>query len=110
MEGNASLASGVQARLERMVYSKGRRAIVLSSAFASELARRYRFPEEKIRIVPGGVDIDRFTTKLSRQLARQELGWASDRPIVLAVRRHVRRMGLENLIDAARTIKETVPD
>lgn len=110
VEGNAGFVSSVQARLERMVYSKGRRAIVLSNAFASELARRYRYPEEKIRIVPGGVDIDRFTTKLSRQQARQELGWANDRPILLAVRRHVRRMGLENLIDAARTIKKTVPD
>lgn len=110
VEGNSGLISSLQSKMERAVYSAGRRAIVLSRAFAMELERRYQFPGDKIRIVPGGVDIERFTTKLSRSDARQQIGWPTDRPIVLAVRRHVRRMGLENLIDASRTIKEAIPD
>jgi glycosyltransferase involved in cell wall biosynthesis len=38
------------------------------------------------------------------------LGLPRDRPIVLSVRRQVRRMGLENLIDAVLDIRKQVPD
>jgi glycosyltransferase involved in cell wall biosynthesis len=110
IEGQSSLGSKTQAAIERAVYARGRRVIVLSSAFATELTRRYRIPEERIRIIPGGVDSERFNVQLSRIDARKRLAWPTDRPIVLSVRRHMRRMGLENLIDAARHVRCLVPD
>ena len=109
-EGQSSMASKTQAAIERAVYVRGRRVIVLSSAFAKELTQRYGVPEEVIRIIPGGVDVERFNDQLTRTEARERLGWPNDRPIVLSVRRQVRRMGLENLIDAARQVSREVPD
>lgn len=109
-EGQSSLASKVQAAVERLVYVRGRRVIVLSSAFGKELVQRYRVPEQLIRLIPGGVDSERFNDRLTRAEAREQLGWPTDRPIVLVVRRQVRRMGLENLIDATRQVSRKVPD
>jgi glycosyltransferase involved in cell wall biosynthesis len=109
-EGHSSLASKVQAAMEHLVYVRGRRVIVLSSAFGKELVQRYRVPEELIRLVPGGIDAERFNDRLTRAEAREKLGWPTDRPIVVAVRRHVRRMGLENLIDATRMVSRKIPD
>jgi glycogen(starch) synthase len=96
--------------LERHVYRRAKRLIVLSQSFKIELSTRYGIDDELIRIVPGGIDVDRFNVDLSRSQARQKLGWPEDRPILLSVRRQVRRMGLENLIDAARDIVSSFPE
>jgi glycosyltransferase involved in cell wall biosynthesis len=84
--------------------------ICLSSAFANLLSRGYGVPSERVRVVPAAVDVDRFDVPENRLEARQKLGWPTDRPIVLCVRRLVRRMGLENLIDAAALVRARVPD
>ncbi|GGH09234.1 glycosyltransferase family 4 protein [Silvibacterium dinghuense] len=110
VEGQSSLGSRVQAAMERAVYQRGRRLIVLSEAFAHELVRRYRVPENLVRLVPGGIDSDRFHDRLTRAETRERLGWPIDRPTVLAVRRQVRRMGLENLIDATLQVRKHVPE
>jgi glycosyltransferase involved in cell wall biosynthesis len=109
-EGAGIWGAKLKATLERLTYQHGRRFIVLSQAFAIELQRRYGISEELIRLVPGGIDIDRFHDHLTRYKAREQMGWPTDRPIVLSIRRQMRRMGLENLIDAARILREKVPD
>jgi len=110
VEGHSGIASRVQRQMELAVYSRGDRLIVLSNAFQRELIERYRVREEQIRIVRGGVDVERFNVRLSRAEARTRLGWPQDRPILLAVRRQMKRMGLENLIDAVSTIRKSFPD
>lgn len=110
VEGAASLSSRAKAAVENIVYSRARRLIVLSKSFQQELVRRYGVPEERIRIVPGGIDAERFNMMLTRAEARQRLGWPNDRPILLTVRRQVRRMGLEDLIDAAKLLLVQQPD
>lgn len=109
-EGAASLNARFKNAVENIVYSRAKRLIVLSRSFQQELVRRYGVSEDRIRIVPGGIDIERFNTTLTRVDARQKLGWPQDRPILLAVRRQVRRMGLEDLIDAARLLVQQQPD
>lgn len=109
-EHEQALVVKVKAALERAVYRRGARFIVLSEAFRRVLASRYGVPEDRIRIVPGGADVSRFDTGLSQEEARRRLGWPTDRPILLSVRRLARRMGLENLIAAMRTIRERVPE
>jgi glycosyltransferase involved in cell wall biosynthesis len=96
--------------LERVVYARAARLIVLSRAFARILERDYGVPAEKIRVIPGGVDVERFANLLSRRSARTALGWPTDRPIVLSVRRLVRAKGLENLVDAIAAVRLRVPD
>jgi asparagine synthase (glutamine-hydrolysing) len=96
--------------MERQVYRRASRLIVLSRAFADVLHEHYRIPEDRIRIVPGGVDTGRFSPEPSRTIARERLGWPSDRPLVVCVRRLVRRMGLENLLTAMVSVRQSCPD
>ena len=109
-EGAGPLKVGAAWQMERDVYRRASRFIVLSQAFGSILAERYRIPADRIRMVPGGADIDRFAPVLGRAGARQVLGWPQDRPTLVCVRRLVRRMGLENLLLAMVEVRRACPD
>ena len=61
--------------LEKMVYRRCDRFIVLSKAFGKILHQQYHVPWDKIYVVPGGVDTQRFQPNLSRQQARDRLNW-----------------------------------
>jgi glycogen synthase len=78
---------------------------LLSDAFGRILTSCYGVSPERVRIVPGCVDVARFDIDMTTRLVRQRLQLPQDRPIVLAVRRLVRRMGLEDLIDAMALVK-----
>jgi len=110
VEGASSLGYLVKKGVEQAVYRRGRLFIVLSQAFGDLLHRQYGVPERNIRVIPGGVDFARFDIAESRGEARARLGWPTDRPIMLAVRRLVRRMGLDVLIEAMRTVVQRHPD
>lgn len=99
-----------KAALESMVYRHANRFVVLSAAFRDVLVNRYNVSAERVHIVPGGVNINRFATSLSPRAAREQLGWPTDRPIVLSVRRLVRRVGLDRLINAIDLVRREVPD
>lgn len=109
-EGAGGLAHAVKRAVERTVYRRADRFIVLSEAFRDVLANDYGVDPGRIRLVPGGVEADRFDTGLSPAQARTRLGWPADRPVVLAVRRLARRMGLEDLVEAADRARQSVPD
>ena len=102
----------VQAKtmLERLVYRRADHFIVLSSAFRDVLTTHYGISAERISLVPGGVDVDRFHNGVSREEARLHLHLPTTRPIVVAVRRLARRMGLEHLIEAWSVVCNTHPD
>lgn len=110
VEGNAGLRFSAKRWVENLVYRRAARAIVLSNAFADVLASRYGFPRHRIHVIPGGIDSERFAIRESRAAARARLGWPQDRPTVIAVRRLVPRMGLENLLAAVEIIRRTIPD
>ena len=110
IEGESSYVTRMKAWIERAVYRRGTRFIVLSSAFRDVLIRDYNVDPARIHIVPGGVHADVFDPACSRHEARNRLDWSPDRPTVVAVRRLARRMGLENLIRAIDTVRHAVPD
>lgn len=99
-EGAGRLSSLAKWTIERGVYRSADRFIVLSEAFATLAAREYGVPAAQIRVVPGSADLQRFTTHMSRAEARTRLGWALDRPVLVSVRRLVRRTGVDRLIEA----------
>lgn len=113
-EGRAEGASRVIAQikhwLEHQVYRRAPRFIVLSRAFGQVLERRHGVAPDRIRVIAGGVDTARFDPPLSRSQAREQLGWPTNRPIALVVRRLVRRMGLEDLIAAVKLARWEVPE
>jgi glycogen(starch) synthase len=105
-EGESSRAVYFKQAIERVTYATARRFVVLSKAFRDVLVMRYRIREDRIDIVPGGVQADSFNTGLSRAEAREKLGWPKDRVILVTVRRLARRMGLENFIEAVGQLRE----
>lgn len=109
-EGANLLSFGGKMLVERFVYARAQRFIVLSEAFRSILTERYGIPEDRIRIVPGGVDVDRFAPAHEIRTAREGLGWPLNRPIILSVRRLVRRVGLKTLLSAIPRVIQKVPD
>jgi len=110
IEGASRLAVLAKVTVEAAVYRRASQAIVLSSAFRDVLHRRYRVPEHRIHVIPGGVDVDRFAIASSRDACRRALGWPEGRPIVLCVRRLVRRVGVDTLVEAAVALRARVPE
>jgi glycogen synthase len=109
-EGSRGPKVWIKGSLERAVYQRGTRCITLSYAFSDVLHRDYGVPVERIRVIPGGTNVDLFATNLNRREARERLGWPQDRIVVLAVRRLARRMGLEDLISAMKEVRKRVPE
>jgi glycosyltransferase involved in cell wall biosynthesis len=96
--------------VERVVYRRAAHAIVLSTAFRDILAERFGVRRSRIHVIPGGVAVDRFAIAPSRAECRRALGWPPDRPIVLCVRRLVRRVGVDTLVDAVAVLRARVPE
>jgi glycosyltransferase involved in cell wall biosynthesis len=96
--------------IEKKVYQKCDRFIVLSKAFGTILHETYHVPWSKIHIIPGGVDTSHFQSNLNRQDARSQLNWPQDRPILFTPRRLVHRMGLDKLITALVKVKQQIPE
>lgn len=96
-------------RIERAVYSRADRIITLSHAFRTVVCERYGVPDDRVTVIPGGVNTCAHTAAPPRNEARARLGWPQDRPILIAVRRLVSRMGLEDLIDAVAELRRGHP-
>lgn len=110
-EGQSKLAVFLKQQLvEKIVYRRCDRFIVLSKAFGNILHQEYHVPWSKIHVIPGGVDLKRFQPNLSRQQARQQLDWSQNRMILFTPRRLVKRMGLDKLLIAVAQIKPKIPD
>jgi glycosyltransferase involved in cell wall biosynthesis len=95
----SALRRSVRRALERAVYRRAQRVVVLSSAFRRLLVERYRVLPWRIRVEPPGVDLERFYPG-DRARARDRLGLESCSFVAVSVRRLVSRMGVDTLIDA----------
>lgn len=99
------------AALERRQYRclPGKRFIALSRMVADHMKAFHGVPEDAIRIIPNGVDAERFTPANSlreRQLMRRKLGM-DDRIIFLIVAHNFRLKGVDELIHAAARLPAT---
>ncbi|MFP5219537.1 MAG: glycosyltransferase family 4 protein [Actinomycetes bacterium] len=83
--------------VERAVYRRALRVVVLSDAVRDVVVDRYGVDPARVLVLPPGVDRDRFCPGPAD---RRALGLPDDGPVVLAVRRLVPRMGLPVLVDA----------
>ncbi len=86
-----------------------RRLIALSSAFRNILTDEYGIDPQRVAVIPGGVDLERFRPSSPIE-ARSKMGWPSDKRIIFCIRRLVNRMGLEHLLDAFALISASHPD
>jgi glycosyltransferase involved in cell wall biosynthesis len=109
-EGAGRIAVLAKHAIERSVYSRAARFIVLCDLFGDILESMYGIARDRIHRVPPGLDSARFRTGLSRTEARQRLGWPADRHVIFTARRLASRMGLEDLIDAALKVRASTSD
>jgi glycosyltransferase involved in cell wall biosynthesis len=105
-EGGSRLTVACKRWVEQAVFRQCSSFITLSHAFKNLLHTSYGVPEEMIRVIPGGIDTEIFKLPRTREEARQKLGWPQDRFIVFTPRRLVRRMGLDQLIEAVSILKK----
>ncbi|MBI3858884.1 MAG: glycosyltransferase [Thaumarchaeota archaeon] len=96
---------GYGARLDRRVDAitrevlRGADAILTASNAAYEEVLRIVSDREKVRLIPNGVDLRRFSPSLGVQDAKSKLGIESPR-MVFSLRHHEPKYGLEYLIRA----------
>ena len=99
MQGENWRRTTVKRAVERLVYRRAVRIVVLSHAFKRLLVERYGVAPWRVEVVPPGVDLAAFHPG-DRGEARRRLGLPAACRVVLAVRRLVPRMGLDVLIEA----------
>jgi glycogen(starch) synthase len=108
-EGRGDLSVALRGAIERFVYRRADACVVLSVAFGELLVRDFGVARERVHVIPGATDVERFASLPPRADARRALGWADGVPTVLTVRRLVRRMGIDRLIDAVPAILRSAP-
>lgn len=108
-EGHGRMSFAARRAVERLVYRRADACVVLSRAFRDLLQHDFGVAAERIHIIPGGVNVERFAGLPDRRAARRALGWPEDAPTVLTVRRLVRRTGVDRLIDAVPALRAQVP-
>lgn len=109
-EGAGRFSVWGKRQIENAVFATANRFVTLSQAFADILVEQYRVDSSRIRVVPGAIRASEYQTHISRQQARQRLGFVADRPTVVCVRRLAKRMGLERLIQAMVLVEKQCPE
>jgi glycosyltransferase involved in cell wall biosynthesis len=112
VRGRAKIVMGtpVIRRLEEKVL-KSSQGVQIASEFLAGLLREEYGDEtfERLTLIPGWVDTERFKLVNDVGIARRELGWPVDTPLLFVLRRLAPRMGLENLILAISRIRSSAP-
>ncbi len=110
IEGAPKWKCWLQRRVERKAYHSADRVITLSNAFKRIVVERYRVDDSLVHVIPGGIDSAMADPGVDRVEARERLGWSRSRPILLSVRRLVRRVGVDVLIEAVSRLRNRHPD
>lgn len=96
--------------IERKALHVSDSIVGLSQFTKDKLVGTYHLPPEKISIIPGGVELEKFYLAGNKTALKRKLKLPEDKVILLTVRNLVQRMGLENLIEALACIIEKGPD
>ena len=98
--------------IERMVLDRADRVVARSEFMREEIVALQGRPsvERKVRVIPLGVDTNKFKFQGETAIARRKLGLSESSRIILTVRRLVARMGLDNLVRAMRQIADVFPN
>ena len=104
------LHSHLRRWVERLVIRRCHTIVVLSEFMKDRVLTFHNVPEERIQVIPAGVDHERFHPSDDRLEVRSSLGLPLDKTILFTVRNLVPRMGLETLLHAIAELKGNVKD
>ena len=75
--------------------------VAVSARVSADLQRHYHVPASRIRVIPNGIDVERFQPDpIARQTIRQEFGIPDDARLIVFVGHEFRRKGLAPAIGA----------
>lgn len=109
VEGEGFVNVLIKQQIESLAYRRSDALIVLSEGFREVLVRDYGIARSRIRVIPAAVDLRRFRPSPDKQALREALGYRPGRSLFV-MRRLVRRMGLEVLLDAFARLHAEFPD
>ena len=98
----------VQSAVFRTLARNAARVIVVSNAIAQTL-RQAGLPEEKIAVIPNGVDLSRFEAATNSHSLRKAFGLGAADRIVLGVGRLSPEKGFDVLIEAFLSVQAHLP-
>ncbi len=97
--------------LEKRIFNETRLIIVNSRMVKRQILEHYQIPEDKIRIIYNGVDLERFNPKnrdIWRHTIRAGLSISEDSIVLLFVGSGFERKGLSTLIKALRFTNKNI--
>jgi len=92
--------------MERYCIRRSQKIVVLSEYMKKKLIKIHNIHHEKITVIPGGVDLQRFFPPQNRTDLIKTLGLPSKKLNLLTVRNLEPRMGLDNLLKAVCLLKQ----
>jgi glycosyltransferase involved in cell wall biosynthesis len=95
---------------ERLVMHRCARVVVLSDFMRQRVQDVHGIAADRVALIPGAVDIARFTPANDPARVRQRLGLPADRTMILTVRNLVPRMGLDTFVRAMARLQADHPD
>jgi glycosyltransferase involved in cell wall biosynthesis len=88
-------------KMEKRVLLKAKKVFVLSRYSAEQISEIHHLPQEKIVMLPAGIELDRFRLPESgKPTVKKEFDVRLDKTVFFTVRNLVPRMGIENLLEA----------
>lgn len=96
--GKKGLGSILRRFMEKRAILASQMAVTLSEYMKEIVVKIHQIPQGFVRIIPGGVDVEKFKPAVEKELVREKLEIPTNRFILLTVRRLVPRMGLDKLI------------
>ncbi len=85
---------------EEKMLERANKIIAVSHFTKRELLEYYKVPEEKIRVIHNGVDVNKFKPAQNKRKVKEELGFNPDDIAILSVGRLYARKGLFTLIES----------
>jgi glycosyltransferase involved in cell wall biosynthesis len=102
-EGGGTFSVAIKTMLERFVYLRADRFVVLSTAFKEKLCG-YGVDAARVSVIPMGIDTDFFHPASERP---HSSGDPHGRTVFFTARRLVNRVGLHELLAAAELLRKT---
>ena len=99
----ANYFMGRLAALEKQTAQEATLIVTISNYSLQKMQRRYGVDKARVRIVPNGVDIEKFKPTANAEAARRQFGLGKE-PVVLFVGSLIPRKGLPFLVEAAKKV------
>jgi glycogen synthase len=94
--------------VERWLAQRAAAVITCSSTMHDDAATLYELPPDRIAIVPNGVEAARWSATAAAK-ARTRAGIDGDGPLLVFAGRLVHEKGVQTLLQALRTLRDTAP-